>query len=138
MNAVTGTPERAEARPYVAAREASIEVEAIVQAAEGRIRARAHRHDRPGYVLTPVMHNPYLNLPLVVVFIGVGVFMLGKLDEVPGWIVFPFVDLVCLAGLALLVSAAARIPSWHRARRAAREYVEQHGGRFPPDLRWHS
>lgn len=111
-------------------------LEAAIAEVSGRFGPRAHGHTRGAYALTPVMHNPYLNLPLSGAFVGTSAFLLTKLEELTGWVIIPFAALMGVAGVALLVQSLLRVPSWHRARKVAREYVRQHGGRVPSDLRW--
>jgi len=67
----------------------------------------------------------------------VSVFILDKLHAVL-WFAIPFVVVLALAFGAFALAGALRIPSWHRARRRAREYIAENGGKFPPDLRWYT
>jgi hypothetical protein len=112
------------------------DLEAAIAKVSGRFGPRAHGHSRGAYALTPVMHNPYLNIPLSAAFVGTSAFLLTKLEELSGWVIIPFAALMGVAGVTLLVHSLLRVPSWHRARKVAREFVRQHGGQVPSDLRW--
>lgn len=109
----------------------------IAAAGSRRINPLGFRDDRATVAITPATHNPYLNFLSGFLFIAVGVFLWGKLDSVP---------LGALAvggffwggGLLILFMNVIRIPAWHRARRAVREYLSDHEGTFPKQLRWYS
>lgn len=111
------------------------DVDRYARQREGRFRSRVHDHDRPGYVLTPVTHNPYLNLASVPLMIWAGAFLLDKLSEAP-WGAVALSSFFWLLAAAVALVSVLRIPAWHRARRRAREFIAEHGGKFPGDLRW--
>ena len=113
------------------------DVDRYAREGEGRFRSRAHDHRRAGYAIVPATHNPYFNFVFPPLAIYVSVFLIEKMQDTL-WFVIPFVVLLLVAFVGIAVVSALRIPAWHRARRRAREYIAEHGGKFPADLRWYT
>lgn len=90
---------------------------------------------KPWPVFTPLMNNPYPNILLGGLYVWVGWFLLTKLGAPWGWVLL---GLFGIGGLWLVALFVRKIPSWHRARRVARAYIAEHGGRMPPELRWYT
>jgi hypothetical protein len=68
------------------------------------------------------------------VYVPLGIFLFVKLSTALWLAISLLVFFVGLSALSLIFSIR-RIPAWHRARRVAREYLAEHGGRMPPELR---
>ncbi|MFB2557061.1 hypothetical protein [Herbiconiux liangxiaofengii] len=120
---------------YEAARDP--EVERVVEQAGRSLHPYGYKDNRPGLAISPVFHNPYLNLPLTGVFVWGGLFLFEKLRDdafVAAVVCLIFFSLVALIGV---VMSALRAPGWHRARRDVRAYIAEHGGPFPPELLWY-
>jgi hypothetical protein len=92
--------------------------------------------NRPGMAINPAMNNPYTNIALAMVFAGGALFLFGKLqsDLVGAVLVASFFG---VGSLLIFVLAVIRIPAWHRSRRVAKEWVAEHGGEIPLELRWY-
>lgn len=102
----------------------------------GPVLPYGYYEDRPGLAISPLMHNPYLNLVFGPVFVWLGLFVLDKLHEVLG-LAIGLAIFFGLVGAVVLIVSAVRIPGWHRARRLARDHIAEHGGNYPPELRWY-
>ena len=93
--------------------------------------------DRPGLVISPLMHNPYFGYPFVLLGGWLIWFLLDR-GATGSWLVFALIILVGFVALFVLIMSTLRIPGWHRARRLARAYIAEHGGEFPAELRWYT
>ena len=107
--------------------------ELITAEGRGKIDPRGYRSDRPNSAVLGAPHNPHYALAVDAMFVAFGVFLFVKLSD--SWL--GIVLLASFAGLAVLSGffIVRRIPAWHRARRVARDYVAEHGDKFPPQLR---
>ena len=78
-------------------------------------------------------HNPYLNLIGSAFILIMGVFLATKLWQTPVLLVL---SSVFFGGIALFVDTLSvlQIPSWHRARKAVKEYCERTGTPWPSEL----
>ena len=90
---------------------------------------------RPGYAISSALNNPWPTILIAPLCGFAGIVMFTQLAEVP-WLAIIVLSFFHAAALALIVLPALRVPNWHRARRLARDFVRQHGGPFPPELRW--
>jgi hypothetical protein len=83
------------------------------------------------------MNNPYLTAALGVPQAWVAVFLFDKLQGQIG-LAIGVAAFFMLGAVVTFVFAVIRIPGWHRSRRIAKEWVMQHGGEIPPELRWYT
>lgn len=63
-----------------------------------------------------------------------GVFLFVKLDSAL-WLAILLVLFFAGGSLLIVVMSIRRMPSWHRARKVAREYIQENGGDMPRELR---
>jgi hypothetical protein len=105
-------------------------------AGRGRVNPIGFTADRPALAMSAGTHNPYLNLPIAVMFLAMGVFLFDKLSA-------SLLGASLLAGffwlgaIFAIVVNVRRIPSWHRARKLVHEYVDRNGEKFPNELKWY-
>lgn len=93
--------------------------------------------DRPGLAISPMMHNPYFSFVLAGVFAWLGWFVFDKLIGML-WLAVVVAAFFNLVALLAVIMSIFRIPGWHRARKVARDYVAEHGGKFPSELKWYT
>ena len=82
-------------------------------------------------------YNPYFSVVIGLLMVGVGAFVSWQLRGVPLVAILLTVPFVAL-GVLLVAWSSRRIPAWHRARRDVDQYLTEHPGQFPRDLRWFS
>lgn len=120
---------------YWAARDPKLD-ELVQKEGRGRINPYGNYEDRPGKAISAMMHNPCPTLAFVPVIVWFGLFLFDKSQNVLWWAIIQLV-LCLMASIFVAAITAFRIPSWHRARKAAKGYVAEHGGTFPPELLWY-
>lgn len=76
-------------------------------------------------------HNPYLNIVIAVLLLALGIFIATKVSDFWPWVIL---GITIALVLVIVIQNAVRAPSWHRARKAAKEYVKKHGGEVPEEL----
>jgi hypothetical protein len=109
------------------------ELDAEIAARVGKINPAGYRDTYATLIRPP--HNPYLMLLNAMVIVGFGVGFFFAMEGKAFWVGFWFGLFLALVGLLLIVVTVRRIPAWHAARRIAANYMAQHGGDFPNELR---
>jgi hypothetical protein len=95
------------------------------------------RADRPGLRIAAGTNNPYLSIVLIVpAMIAAGAILYSDLSGSPGIAVLVAV-LFGVGTLVVLGTNLMRVPSWHSARKLAREKLAE-GQKLPPELRWYT
>lgn len=105
-------------------------------AGRGKVNPIGYREGTPALAVSPATHNPWLRLPLALIGAGAGAFLFVQLSASPVWAWLAGGAFWAIAVL-IIVTAIRQIPSWHRARRMVREYLAEHPGKFPLELRWY-
>ena len=105
----------------------------IEEQARGR-RSPVIRFDRPGAAIGAASANPYINACLGIGMAVFSSFIFDKLQGTPwaAWVVGGF---FLAGGVMVILMESTRAPAWHRARKVAKAYVAEHGGRLPPEVR---
>lgn len=111
------------------------ELDRLIQAeGRGKINPLGYYQDRPIFAVSPAMHNPYLNLVSGALTVWVGTFLFNEtLPSLLG--AFALGGFFWFLGAGIIFFTVIRIPSWHRARQVAKEYLRTHEGELPPELR---
>lgn len=108
----------------------------VEQAGRG-VNPYGYYEDRPGLAISPVMHNPYFTYVLAGVNAWLAWFSFDKLAGLL-WLAVSVCVFFGLIALIAIVMTSLRVPGWHRARKVAKAYVAEHGGKFPSELKWYT
>ncbi|GAA4667942.1 hypothetical protein GCM10025780_07950 [Frondihabitans cladoniiphilus] len=79
-------------------------------------------------------YSPYSGILGSIPFVILGLFLFTKTDSTV-WLAILLLFLFGGGGIFIAVMSARRIRPWHRARRAAKTYIAEHGGSMPRRLR---
>jgi hypothetical protein len=108
----------------------------VIREAEGKgIFGSAGMSGLPAWQVVNATHNPYWNIGLGGGFMWVGAFVFDKLAE-NLWAALLVGGFFIVGGVWVACVQIGRVPGWHRARRAAKQYLARRGGgTLPPEVR---